>query len=330
MAPLEVDVWNPPFNDQHQVSRQTYQPLAKAAKAWRLCVVIPHLKDAYWLAVNYALIDEARRLGVALEIFEAGGYEQLDTQRQQATDCMARGDNALIVGAVSANGLNDLIAKFSGEGRVVIDLINGVSSPQISARVAADFFDLGAAVGRYIREQAKGATKPVTAAWLPGPRGAGWVAAGDEGFRRSLEGSNVAIVDTRFGDTGVAAQGALVRDVLARHRDLDYIAGTAVTAEAAVQILRKLNNSHTRVLSYYYGPGVDRGIRRGTILAAPSDRPVLQARIAVDVAVQILEGMPYARHIAAPVEMVDAAHLDRFDPLSSLAPAGFRPVFSTR
>ena len=81
------------------------------------------------------VFDEARRLGVALDIVEAGGYEHLDVQRQQVSGCMQQGYDALIIGAVSATGLNDLIAKAVAERRPVIDLINGIDSPQITARV---------------------------------------------------------------------------------------------------------------------------------------------------------------------------------------------------
>ena len=157
----------------------------------------------------------------------------------------------------------------------------------------------------------------------------GWVAAGDRGFRDSLKGASVSIVDTRYGDTGFAAQGSLIKDILARHPNVDYIVGTAVTAEAAVQYLRKVKNKHAKVLAYYFGPAVNRGIRRGTILAAPSDREVMQARLAVDVAVRALEHKPYPRHAAVPVVMVDAAGYRHFDQWSSVAPPGFRPIFST-
>src|SRR5215471_15875484 len=46
-APFPVDVWEPPFNQQRQHVRKEYTPLAHAAKPWRLCVSIPHLKDDY-------------------------------------------------------------------------------------------------------------------------------------------------------------------------------------------------------------------------------------------------------------------------------------------
>jgi len=67
--PVEVDVREPPFNTEHQLVQKSYTPLNEADKRWNICVSIPHLKDAYWLAVNYGFVDEARRMGVNLAIY---------------------------------------------------------------------------------------------------------------------------------------------------------------------------------------------------------------------------------------------------------------------
>jgi len=103
-----------------------------------------------------------------------------------------------------------------------------------------------------------------------------------------------------------------------------------VTAEAAVQVLRerKLSN-RIRVISYYFGPGVYRGIQRHTIVAAPTDQAALQTRLAVDLMVRILERKAYLRHVSAPVLMIDGDSVRQFDVSSSLAPPGFRRIFST-
>jgi protein TorT len=98
--PLDVDVWNPPFNDQRQRDQKLYTPLNKAQQKWRVRVFIPHLKDAYWLGVNYGLIDEARRLGIRLAIYEAGGYDQLEVQRRQIEDSLKEKPDGLIIGAL--------------------------------------------------------------------------------------------------------------------------------------------------------------------------------------------------------------------------------------
>jgi len=328
--PVEVDVWNPPFNDQRQREKKLYTPLERAQKKWRIRVFIPHLKDDYWLGVNYGLIQEARRLEVSLSIFEAGGYDRLDVQRRQIENAIAENPDGLIIGAISLDGLNDLVKKASDKGIPVLDLINGISSPHIAARAAVSFWDMGFQAGSYLRRLQENSGQPLKLAWFPGPDGAGWVKAGDAGLRSAIEGGAIEILDSRYGDTGSAAQAKLIEAALSRYADdLDCIAGTAVTAEAAVKILRRRGLAdRIKILSYYYGPGVHRGIRRGDITAAPSDLTVLQARIAVDVMVRILEKRDYYKHVAPRVTVVDSENIRSWDTSTTLAPRGFRPIFS--
>ena len=328
--PLAVDVWTPPFNEAMQRQSQQYTPLEKASQPWRIKVFIPHLKDAYWLGVNFGLIDEARRLGISLTIQEAGGYGQLEVQRQQIEAALSEKPDGLIIGAISLEGLNDLVAQAADKEIPVIDLINGLSSKQIAARAAVSFQDMGLETGRYLQRLQSELGRPVNVAWFPGPENAGWVQAGDAGFKEAIQDSAIEIVETLYGDTGSGVQGRLIEDVLNRHADtLDFIVGTAVTAEAAVKILRTRGLSDKiKIVSYYYGPGVHRGIRRGHILAAPSDQPVLQARIATDVIIRILESKDYLRHVAPKVVVVDRNNIRTWDSASTLAPRGFRPIFS--
>ena len=328
--PVEVEVWNPPFNDQRQREQKLYTPLEKAQKKWRIRVFIPHLKDAYWLGVNYGLIDEARRLGISLSIYEAGGYDQLAVQRRQLEETLKEKPDGLIIGAISLNGLNDLVKKAADQGIPVLDLINGISSPHIMARTAVTYWDNGYQTGQYLLGLQKIAGKPLVIAWFPGPKGPGWVAAGDQGFREAVAGDLIKILHTEYGDTGIAVQGKLIESVLARDTaGLDFIVGTTVTAEAAVKALRRRDlKDNVKVLSYYYSPGVHRGIRRGDIVAAPTDCQVLQARIAVDVIVRILEKRDYYKHVAPRVQVVDGSNIRTWDSSTTLAPRGFRPIFS--
>lgn len=328
--PLEVNVWNPPFNDKLQRDHKLYNPLDKAQKKWRIEAYIPHLKDDYWLGVNYGLIDEARRLGIRLAIYEAGGYDQLEIQRRQIEDGLKKKPDGLIISAISLDGLNDIVKRASDTGIPVLDLINGLSSPDIAARAAVSFWDMGNQAGRYLWRLQKQSGQPMKVAWFPGPKGAGWVIAGDAGFRKAIANGDIDIVASQYGDTGSEAQAKLIEAALSRHvEDLDFIVGTAVTAEAAVKILRRRGLAERiKILSYYYSPGVDRGIRRGSITAAPSDLTVLQARIAVDGMVRIIEKKDYYKHVAPKVIVVDRNNIRTWDASTTLAPRGFRPIFS--
>ena len=327
--PLTVDVWDPPFNNQLKRRTEQYRALDKAQRQWKICVSIPHLKDPYWGAVNFGLIDAARKMGVAVRIVEAGGYSNLNVQRKQIQDCMAEGADGLIIAAISATGLNDLVELYTGKGKPVIDMINGMSSKRATARAGVDFWDTGFLIAKYIRDKLAVGAAELKVAWFPGPDGATWVAQGDKGFREGIKGSPVKIVISAKGDTGKATQGGLVEKALKDHPDLDIIVGTTVTANAAVEILRREKLAKKiKVLSYYYGPGVHRGIRRGNVVAAPTDLQAIQARISIDLVIRALEGKKHFKHVAPKVVVVDKQNIRKFDSSTSLPPRGFRPIFS--
>lgn len=305
-----------------------YTPLDKASQAWEICVSFPHMKDAYWLGVDYGVTEEAKRLGVKMQVVEAGGYTELNKQISQIEDCVAGGAQAVIIGAISADGLNNVVSEVHAKSIPVIDVINGISSPDITAKSLVSFGEMGAKTGEYLAKLHPKGSGKVKVAWFPGPSGAGWVEAGNAGFTKAIEGSDIDLVETKYGDTGKEVQAKLVEDTLEAHPDLAYVVGTAVTAEAAIPILRARGLAdQVKVAAYYFTPGVEQGLKRGQIVAAPTDSTVLQGRIAVDLAVRALEGKPFEKHVGPSLYVVNQDNLADFDPTSTLAPEGFKPVF---
>lgn len=326
--PYPVEAWDPPFDMASPRTTMDYTPLEKASKPWEICVSFPHMKDAYWLGVDYGVVEEAKRLGVKMQLVEAGGYTELNNQISQIEDCVAAGAQALVIGAISFDGLNNIVKEVRSKGIPVIDVVNGMSSPELNAKSLVSFGEMGGKAGAFLAEKHPAGSAAVKAAWFPGPAGAGWVEAGNTGFTGAIDGSAIDLVETKYGDTGKEVQAKLVEDTLEAHPDLDYVVGTAVTAEAAIPILRSRGlTDKVKVLSYYYTPGVDQGIRRGQILAAPTDSPVVQGRVAIDQAVRILEGQDYEKHVGPALFVVTQDNHADFDTSSTLAPTGFKPVF---
>jgi protein TorT len=328
--PVAVNVWNPPFNMASPRTTSEYTP-TKASKKWNICVSVPHLKDAYWVAVDYGVVEEARRQGVKLTVYEAGGYTNLNKQISQIEDCIANGGQAVIAGAISADGLNNVVAAAARQGVPVIDFMNGMSSTGIAAKSLVSFGEMGAGIGFYLAKRHPKGSGKVKVAWFPGPAGAGWVEAGNKGFVAAVKGSDVEIVETKYGDTGKEVQLKLVEDVLQASPGISYIVGTAPTAEAAAQALRARSlDSKIKVLAYYMTPTMYDSIKKKTVLAAPTDSTVIQARIAVDQAVRILEKRDYMKHVGPKLFVVDANNVDKFERASSLAPADFKPIFTVK
>lgn len=327
--PYAAEEVTPAFSAEGDVNAVTYDALASAEKAWNICVSFPHMKDAYWLGVDYGVVDEAKRLGVNLNLVEAGGYTELAKQISQIEDCVSGGADAVVVGAISYDGLNNVIGEVVAKDIPVIDVINGVSSEDISAKSLVSFKVMGYETGAYLAAKHPAGTDPVQVGWFPGPAGAGWVEAAHTGFMEAVKGSAVEVLEPRFGDTGKETQLKLVEDVLQANPDVRYLAGTAVTAEAAQGLIRERGlQGKVDLLAFYMTPGVYTGIQRGFILAAPADSMVIQGRIAIDQAVRILEGKDYIKHVGPKIFVVDPENIGEVERTNILPPDDFSPVFS--
>lgn len=323
----KLETWATPFDYSSDSRRIEYQPTAKASKPWRLCISYPHLKDAYWLNVNYGMVQEAQRLGIGFTLVEAGGYPNLERQRQQIEQCTRADADALIVGTVSFRGLNQSITRIA-EKIPVLATVNDIEDQGITAKSGVSWTTMGQVAGEYLAQRHKAGSEAVTVAWFPGPQGAGWVEFIEAGFKRGLKDSAVEVVVTKWGDTGKEIQRTLVQEVLESHPQVDYIVGNALMAEAAISTLRNRNlQSRIKVVSTYFTPAVYRGIRRGRILAAPTDAPVMQGRISIDQAVRVLEGRDFIKHAGPQIQMIDQDNWQEFKVSDSLAPPSFLPTF---
>ena len=326
--PYNAEVTQPPFAADGKVSMVEYVPLTKASKKWKICVSFPHMKDAYWLGVDYGVVDEARRLGVSAQIVEAGGYTNLAKQISQIEDCVSRGANAVVIGAISADGMGGVIKSVAEKKIPVIDVINGINSPDVSAKSLVTYYTMGHSAGDYLAKKHPAGSSPAKVGWFPGPAGAGWVEAAHKGFMDAVKGSALVILDPKYGDTGKEVQSKLVEDVLQANPDVAYIAGTGVTAEAAVGILRSRNlEKKVQIVGFYLTPGVFEGIQKGRIMAAPADSMVIQGRIAIDQAVRLLEGKEVIKHVGPKIFVVDEKNVNTISRDAVLAPATFKPVF---
>ncbi len=327
--PYDAAQVTPPFAADGKSSDVSYVPLEKAEKPWKICVSFPHMKDAYWLGVDYGVAEEAKDLGVKMNLVEAGGYTELAKQISQIEDCVAGGAQAVVIGAISFDGLNNLVSEVAKKNIPVIDLVNGMSSKNLTAKSLVSFYTMGHETGVYLAKKHPAGGKEVKVGWFPGPAGAGWVEAANKGFLEAVKGSALKVLEPKYGDTGKEVQLKLVEDVLQADPDVRYIAGTAVTAEAAQGLIRERGlKGKVDLLAFYMTPGVYEGIKRGFIMAAPADSMVIQGRIAIDQAVRALEGKPLIKHVGPKIFVVDQKNIKTVPQSNILPPDGYKPVFS--
>lgn len=332
--PYPAETTKPAFAADGVRSPLEYVPLEKAQKKWNICVSLPHMKDAYWLGVDYGAIEEGRRQGVAVNVLEAGGYTNLNKQISQIEDCVARGAQAVVIGAISADGLAGLVDNLAAKNIPTIDVVNGINSSKLTAKSLVSFYVMGQTAGEYLVSQHPSGSAKVKIGWFPGPAGAGWVEAAHQGFTAAVKASDaIEVLPPRYGDTGKEAQATLIEDVLQVNPDISYVAGTAVTAEVGVGILKARGLADKiKLLPFYMTPGVYDGIANGTIIAASADSMVIQAKIAIDQAVRALEGNfpPEYKHVGPKIIVIDSESIKKVNREDVLPPRDFRPVFNVR
>ncbi|HBY28305.1 MAG TPA: TMAO reductase system periplasmic protein TorT, partial [Bradyrhizobium sp.] len=181
-----------------------YTPLPKAEKPYKLCVLFPHMKDSFWVAVAYGIVKQAEAMNVNMNLYEAGGYENLPKQLSQFDDCMASGPDAIIVGAISGAGLSKKFEEAKTKGVPVVGVTNPLPPNALPAANYVDFVAMGEVTGDGLLAQAKPGDK-LNIVTFPGPAGSGWAESFNEGFKKAIaKNPNAKILAEKFGDSGVA------------------------------------------------------------------------------------------------------------------------------
>jgi protein TorT len=314
--------------DQKPAKLVAYTPrLKKATKPWNICILVPHMKDSFWVAVDYGLVTEAQRQGVKLTILAAGGYDQLPKQLSQFDDCMASKPDAIITAPISESAFGDKVKQGLAAGIPQIAAFNPVFKVPFTAKVAVDVWTDSNMVGKYIVEHANSKAENVLA--FPGPQQSGWAEDSLEGFKAAIKDSSIKLLDAKFGDNGVDIQRKLIEDGLQSFPDTNIIFGTAPAVEAAVGAVAAAGmKGNVDIYAAHDNIAAFDLLKKGEIQGVCVLFGVAQAQIAIDLAVRAIEkDLPLTNVNTAPV-VVTQANMASVNLNEAFGPANWQPVFA--
>lgn len=300
----------------------------------KVCALYPHLKDSYWLSVNYGMVDEARKQHLELKVLEAGGYPSQLKQQQQIKDCIAWGAQAILLGTVSPDGYHNDLSQLTGDVPVfaiVNELIlDDDQRAHLKGGVGVDWYWMGYYAGDYLARLHPTGSGLTPIALLPGPEQRGGTKPMVQGFYDAIGHSDIRIAITLWADNDKELQRNLVQQAIEQPR-IQYIVGSAVAIEAAISELRNANKQHQiQLVSTYLSHGVYRGLLRERVAFAPSDKMVEQGRLSIRQAAHYLRGEAYERHAAPEIAKLTPETLDEQIIAESLSPSEFRPTFEVK
>lgn len=318
-----------------RVVEESYPMAAPASKPWRIAFLFPHIKDPYWVGCTYGLVSEAKRLGVAIDIFPADGYNDLIGQLRKMDEAIAAKYDAIVISPISQTANNASIAGARKLGIPVFELANDSTSDDLMLKVTASLKGMGTdATAWVIRDAQSRGMKSINIGLLPGPADAGWVHGEVEGTREAARNAEIRvnILDIKYGDSDLIGQSQLAEQLIRKHgRKLDYILGCTACAPAAILPLKLAGlKDRTRIVAYDLTREVIENIRRGEIHAASDSKGVSQARLVINAAVNFLEGrtMQPPHTILIKLGMVDRRNIESYDFDITAAPKAYMPILS--
>lgn len=325
--PVEVFIPNP--SDITDVETRTWEPPAPVDRDMFICASFPTMQDPYWLAANYGIVSEARRLGVKVDILNAGSFKNLSTQVSQLNDCAVKGADAVLVAPISAEGVSSAVRSLSKAGIPVVNIIPRIADgTDLAGRSTLDYFQVGVASAQYLLEEVGDSETNV--ALFPGPPGADWAARTVQGFESVIAGTNVTLVTTKFGNTDKSSQYNLIADTLNATPDLDWVVSNAVGADAAVSAISAAGLAgKVKIGSTYQTGPVRDAILNGTIEWALNDNVAVMASIGLDMAVMAVNGELEKGLEVWPVpQKLTIKNADAIEAVAGFAPLNYEPVFS--
>ncbi|WP_070966494.1 TMAO reductase system periplasmic protein TorT [Vibrio sonorensis] len=302
---------------------------AFANTKYKLCAVYPHLKDSYWISVNYGMVKAAIKEDITLRVFESGGYPNLKKQQAQIKYCAKWGADAILLGTVDPNayhnGFNDLVGPIPVFA--IVNQLNLDLGYNLHGRVGADWYDMGFLVGQKLSELHPKGSKQAKIALLPGPKSSGGTKPVLEGLNDALTNSSAKVTSIHWADNDKELQRNLVQEII-DSEEVDYIVGSAVAIEVAISELRAANRlEEIGLLSTYLSHGVYRGLIRGKVLFSPTDLMVKQGEASILQAVSHLSGKTQDYSISPTIIGLEPDSLDSQVIQQSLSPSEFRPTF---
>lgn len=334
---LAGDVWEWWPNSAEKINGDAvetfdYTPRMDApSQKWHVCVLLPHLKDTWWVGIGVGAMKEAQRQGIKASLFQAGGYTELNKQLSQFDDCVALGVDAILIAAISEGALKPKIKSARERGIKMVAVGNPMSSDvTLDSAVFGDYnIDAEVAGKALVAHYEAMGKKNARVINFAGVAGAGWAEQAAQGWTKAFEGTSVELVEHKYGETGKSTQLKLVEDTIQTYDDVDAYVGVAVMAEVAPDVLEEAGMAgDVDVLAFYMSEGALNGVIDGTVLGVASNPMVVESAVAMDTAIRLLEGETVPGRMRLPPLWIDKEFVETQDMSKFAPPDGWEVIYT--
>ncbi len=317
-----LERWTSPFSGNSNRQVTNYQWQQQHAKQRRICAIIPKSATSYWFAMNYGLVKKARTLGAILRVYniDDSGKNKATMHAESVQQCLQFAPQSIIVGGSLDQSIYQSLIQLENTTHLIA-IGKNLASQGIFASSSPSYSDVGRQLSSYMNEL-HNLTPLSQSVLLPGEQSAQYVKAFVNTFTATLDPQKYQLNDTIFTTSYPQIKSHLT-DYLNAHLDTTTIIGSALVAQAAVEVLDEMSlTGDIQIISYEFSAQVYRDIKRGNIRASITNLPVTQGFLAIDMALKNQSHSPL--HVSPKTLLVDGDNINRFDISQIFAPYGYR------
>lgn len=298
---------------------------AAAAQDKEIAVMLPAAGDPYFKMKSFGYIDEGKKLGYDVKIYDAGGYGNLQKQVSQIEDVVTRKVAGIVLVPASSDGTVPVVEKAIAAGIPVINDGIATKSDKVTGFVGEPSYVMTELLAAYAVDKlgGKGAV-----AMLSGPSGLDLTKFRVNGFKDYLSKyPGMKVVAEKFTSTASSEALTTMQDFLQAHPDIKAVyAFNGPIAVGAVQALRAAGKKpgDVMVLTTDMETETKRLIEEGWIAATIVSQPVTMARLAVQRAIEAAEGKQIPKETLTQASMITKSTVNDVDLSGQTVPADWK------
>lgn len=290
-----------------------------------IAVMLPAAGDPYFKLKSFGYIDEGKKLGYKVVVYDAGGYGNLQKQVSQIEDVIQRKVSGIVLVPASSEGTVPVVEKAVAAGIPVVNDGILTKTDKVTGFVGEPSYAMTELLAAYAVDKSGGKGE---VALLSGPSGLDLTRFRVNGFKDYVaKYPGMKVVAEKYTSTSSVDALTTMQDFLQSNPGITAVyAFNGPIAIGVVQALRTAGKKpgEVMVLTTDMEPETNRMIKDGWITATVVSQPVTMARLAVRRAIEAAEGKDIPKETLTQPSLISKATLDAVDLSGQAVPADWK------
>jgi ABC-type sugar transport system substrate-binding protein len=285
----------------------------KANKSYRIAVLFPNGGDPYFQQKRFGYEDEAKKVGVEVVFFDAGGYANIEKQIAQIEDATQQKFDAIAIAVTSSTATVPALEAAQKAGILVVG--DGVFPESESVIKRGEDSELaGYNAGKYLCDNLKDGG---SVGLLLGPPGIDLIRLREDGVKKALAACpQVKIAKELHNLSDLVHSTQAAEDVLQSTPDVKgFYTFNSVVAQAVASSLEAAGKKPGEVIvtTVDLDPDLEKFMKDNWVQQTSVAGSVLLGRVVVDTIVEKLNGKEVEKEAYLVPQSLTVNDLDKFD-----------------